>query len=56
MVTVPVVAYGVFRYLHLVRVSESSEDPSSVLLADRPIQVTVFAYLAITVWILYIAR
>jgi 4-hydroxybenzoate polyprenyltransferase len=56
MVTVPVVAYGVFRYLHLVRVSESSEDPSAVLLADRPIQVTVFAYLAITVWILYIAR
>jgi 4-hydroxybenzoate polyprenyltransferase len=56
MVTVPVVAYGVFRYLHLVRVSESSEDPSLVLLADRPIQATVLAYVAMTVWILYIAR
>ena len=56
MVTVPVVAYGVFRYLHLVRVSEMSEDPSLVLLADRPIQLTVIAYVAITVWILYVAR
>jgi len=56
MVTVPVVAYGVFRYLHLVRVSEMSEDPSLVLLADRPIQLTVITYVAITVWILYVAR
>ena len=56
IVTVPVVAYGVFRYLHLVRVSETSEDPSTVLLADRPIQLTVLTYVAITVWILYIAR
>jgi 4-hydroxybenzoate polyprenyltransferase len=56
MVTVPVVAYGVFRYLHLVRVSETSEDPSLVLLSDRPIQLAVLAYVALTVWILYIAR
>jgi 4-hydroxybenzoate polyprenyltransferase len=56
IVTVPVVAYGVFRYLHLVRVSETSEDPSQVLLADRPIQVTVLVYVALTLWILYIAR
>jgi 4-hydroxybenzoate polyprenyltransferase len=56
IVTVPVVAYGVFRYLHLVRVSEMSEDPSLVLLADRPIQLTVLVYVAMSLWILYIAR
>jgi 4-hydroxybenzoate polyprenyltransferase len=56
IVTVPVVAYGVFRYLHLVRVSETSEDPSLVLLVDRPIQMTVLVYVALTLWILYIAR
>ena len=56
IVTVPIVAYGVFRYLHLVRVSETSEDPSLVLLSDRPIQATVIVYVAITLWILYIAR
>lgn len=51
--TVPFVAFGVFRYLHLVRVSETSEDPSMVLLTDRPIQVTVTLFLVVAVWILY---
>ena len=56
IVTVPVVAYGVFRYLHLVKVSETSEDPSQVLLTDRPIQITVATFLALAVWILYRVR
>lgn len=56
IVTVPVVAYGVFRYLHLVRVSETSEDPSQVLLSDRPIQAAVALFLLIAVWILYRAQ
>jgi len=30
--TVPLVAYGIFRYLYLVRASENTEDPSHVLL------------------------
>lgn len=54
--TVPIVAYGVFRYLHLVRVSETSEDPSSVLLSDRPILATVVLYLLTVAWVLYVAR
>ena len=56
IVTVPVVAYGVFRYLHLVKVSETSEDPSQVLLTDRPIQATVALFLALAIWILYRAQ
>jgi 4-hydroxybenzoate polyprenyltransferase len=56
LATVPIVTYGIFRYLHLVRVSETSEDPSLVLLMDRPIQVTVVLYMVAVVWILYFAR
>ncbi len=56
IVTVPVVAYGVFRYMHLVRVSETSEDPSQVLLSDRPIQAAVALFVALALWILYHAR
>ena len=56
LVTVPLVAYGVFRYLHLVRVSETSEDPSQVLLTDRPIQLTVVLFIAVVLWILYAGR
>ncbi len=54
--TVPFVAFGVFRYLHLVNVSESSEDPSQVLLSDRPIQVTVALFLVTVVWVLYLSK
>lgn len=56
IMTVPFVAYGVFRYLHLVRVSETSEDPSQVLLSDRPIQAAVALFMALAIWILYRAR
>jgi 4-hydroxybenzoate polyprenyltransferase len=54
--TVPFVAYGVFRYLHLVGVSETSEDPSAVLLSDRPIQATVLLFMGTVAWVLYFSR
>jgi 4-hydroxybenzoate polyprenyltransferase len=52
--TVPFVAYGIFRYLYLVRVAESSEDPSQVLLTDRPLAACVLLYLVAVVMILYL--
>ncbi len=51
--TVPIVAYGIFRYLYLTQSSEKSEDPSQVLLTDRPMGVTVLTYLAAVVLVLY---
>ena len=51
--TVPLVTYGIFRYLYLVRVSESAEDPSHVLLTDRPLAACVLLYLGAVVVILY---
>jgi len=39
--TVPFVAYGVFRYLWLVRVGEEGEDPSGLFLADGPLLVNI---------------
>jgi len=54
--TVPLVAFGVFRYLYLVGASETSEDPSAVLLGDRPIQVTVLLFAVGVVWLLYFGR
>jgi 4-hydroxybenzoate polyprenyltransferase len=52
--TVPFVTYGIFRYLYLVRVSENTEDPSHVLLSDRPIGICVLLYLVAVVLILYV--
>jgi len=51
--TVPFVTYGIFRYLYVVKVSESAEDPSRVLLGDRPLLGCVLAYLVVVVLILY---
>ena len=51
--TVPLVTYGIFRYLYLVRVSENTEDPSQVLLTDRPLAGCVLLYLATVLLILY---
>jgi 4-hydroxybenzoate polyprenyltransferase len=51
--TVPFVTYGIFRYLYLVRDSEVTEDPSQVLLTDRPLLACVLLYLVAAVAILY---
>jgi len=51
--TVPFVTYGIFRYFHVVRASETAEDPSKVLLTDRPLLGCVLAYLVVVVVILY---
>jgi 4-hydroxybenzoate polyprenyltransferase len=51
--TVPFVAYGIFRYLFLVKASENTEDPSLVLLTDRPLGGCVVLYLVAVVSILY---
>jgi len=52
--TVPFVAYGIFRYLYVVWGARSSEDPSQVLLADRPLLACVLLYLGAVVLILYL--
>jgi 4-hydroxybenzoate polyprenyltransferase len=51
--TVPFVTYGIFRYLYLVRASETTEDPSQVLLSDRPLQACVILYLLAVILIIY---
>jgi 4-hydroxybenzoate polyprenyltransferase len=51
--TVPFVTYGIFRYLYLVRDSETTEDPSQVLLTDRPLIACVGLYLMAIVLLLY---
>jgi 4-hydroxybenzoate polyprenyltransferase len=51
--TVPFVAYGIFRYLYLVRASEQTEDPSLVVISDRPLAACIVLYVIAVVLILY---
>lgn len=46
MVTIPFVAYGIFRYLYLVYLKNRGETPEEVLLTDRPMLITIVLWLA----------
>lgn len=51
--TVPFVAYGLFRFVHLVRVNDRSEDAAHVLVTDRPLGLCVVLYVATVLVLLY---
>ena len=51
LLTVPIVIYGLFRYLYLIHVEETDKAPDEVMLTDRPMQLTVIAA-ALTVFVI----
>ncbi len=56
MVTLPFVAYGLFRYLYLVHVKGAGGSPADVLLTDRPLLTNILLWLATSAVVLYLAR
>ena len=56
MLTIPLVLYGLFRYLYLLHMKDMGGSPEEVLLKDRPIQVTIALFVAITVMVLTVGR
>ncbi|HDH57515.1 MAG TPA: decaprenyl-phosphate phosphoribosyltransferase [Bacteroidetes bacterium] len=53
ILTVPFVIYGIFRYLYLVYQKNMGGRPEMILLADRPLLLSVFLWVAVSVFILY---
>lgn len=51
--TVPLVVFGVFRYLYLVFRRMQGGAPSEILLTDPPMLINVLLWLSLVVWILY---
>jgi len=47
MATVPVVLYGLFRYLYLLHQHEVGGSPTRVLVTDRPLLITVIVWLGV---------
>jgi 4-hydroxybenzoate polyprenyltransferase len=56
MLTVPVVLYGLFRYLFLVREGDVGGAPEELLFRDRPLMLSVVVWAALSVAILYLSR
>ena len=54
LLTVPIVMYGLFRYLYLIHVRGEGSAPDEVLLKDRPLQATLVAFGLTFIVILYI--
>ena len=53
MITVPLVLYGVMRYLYIIYEKREGESPERVLLTDTPLLSTVIAWLIAIVIIIY---
>lgn len=45
MLTIPFVAYGLFRYLYLMHVRGRGEAPEEVLISDRPLRLNIMLWL-----------
>lgn len=53
MITVPLVIYGVMRYLYIIYEKKEGESPERVLLTDTPLLATVSSWLIIVIIIIY---
>jgi 4-hydroxybenzoate polyprenyltransferase len=54
MLTIPLVVYGLFRYLYLVRVRRQGGAPEDLLLTDPGLLGTAVAWVALSVIVLYV--
>lgn len=54
LLTVPIVIYGIFRYLYLIHVNGEGSAPDEVLLTDRPLQLTLLIAMLTYFVILYV--
>ena len=56
MLTIPVVMYGLFRYLFLVREGDIGGAPEELLFRDRPLLAAVVVWALLAVTMLYLGR
>jgi 4-hydroxybenzoate polyprenyltransferase len=55
MLTIPFVAYGVFRYLYLLYLGDQGGAPETMLLTDRPLVAAVAAWVTASALLFYFA-
>lgn len=56
MITIPVVIFGIMRYLRIIHEGSWAEAPERVLLGDWPLLTTVLIWVIMVVWIVYGVR
>lgn len=53
MATIPIVVYGIFRYLYLIFEKKEGESPERVLLTDKPLFIAVVTWFVLIIFFLY---
>jgi 4-hydroxybenzoate polyprenyltransferase len=54
--TVPMVVYGILRYLYLIHIQEKGEYPSEVVMHDRPLQINLILWVVSVVLIIHFSK
>jgi len=54
LLTVPIVYYGLFRYLYVIYVEEHGGDPTEILFEDRPLQASIVLWVALIMVFFYV--
>jgi len=53
MITIPIVIYGIMRYLKIIHEGGKAESPERVLLSDKPLLLSAFIWGALIILIIY---
>jgi hypothetical protein len=53
VLTIPLVVYGIFRYLFLVHLREDGGDPTHLFVTDKPIVLNGLIWVAVVCLVLY---
>jgi 4-hydroxybenzoate polyprenyltransferase len=56
MLTIPLVIYGIFRYLYLIHVEGAGGAPEEIFIQDRPLQATVAIWGLISILVIYLGQ
>lgn len=53
MITIPLVLFGIMRYLQLIYEKGEGESPAKILLSDRPLLLAVFGWALLVILVIY---
>lgn len=53
ILSIPFVYYGIFRYLYIIHKRRAGDDPTGVLLSDRPMQINLICWIMVCIGVVY---
>ena len=54
--TIPMVIYGIMRYLFIIHIQEKGDNPTEVLLSDKPLQINLLLWGILVICIIHIDK